>query len=319
MEVKHIDGYDCIDDNLRIVLNNYGIDIRRIFNKLWYFKFNKNSNKNIGEGLMLTNDNKYKELKENFNINYEIYENKNRDRNIMLKDFGKSNMVEIEKIDEIIKNKCTKENIIILELNTFEYEYDKGFKKYIGTHSCIMTEKNYELANVIDVWYGLYNKKIEYKNLLNAITRIIVLDISNIKEKNFKPQELYLLDQKSINEMKDFLDSIEKINLKEEYLGLDIEMAFKAPIDKGLRKIIMNRQRYAYYLYYLSEKTKNRQVKELGEYIFTLAMEWAKLRNILIQTYFLNKTLNIKQIKNIIQKTIEKEIEIKKEFGEIKW
>ena len=269
METKHIEGYDCIDDNLRIVLNNYGIDIRRIFNKLWYFRFNKNS-KNIGEGLMVTNDNKYKELKDKFNINYEIYENKNMDKNIVLKDFGKSNIVGIEKIDEIIKAKCNKRNVIILELNTFEYEYDKGFKKYIGTHSCIITEKDSELANIIDVWYGLYNKKIEYKKLLNAITRIILLDISDIKEKNFEPQEIYLLDQKSINEMKDFFESIDKINLNEEYLGLDIEMVFKAPIDKGLRKIIMNRQRYAYYLYYLSEKTRNKKIKELKQEVFDL-------------------------------------------------
>ena len=318
METKHIEGYDCIDDNLRMVLNNYGIDIRRIFNKLWYFRFNKNS-KNIGEGLMVTNDNKYKELKDKFNINYEIYENKNMDKNIVLKDFGKSNIVGIEKIDEIITAKCNKRNVIILELNTFEYEYDKGFTKYIGTHSCIITEKDSELANIIDVWYGLYNKKIEYKKLLNAITRIIVLDISDIKEKNFEPQEIYLLDQKSINEMKDFFESIDKINLNEEYLGLDIEMVFKAPIDKGLRKIIMNRQRYAYYLYYLSEKTRNKKIKELGEYIFMIAIEWAKLRSILIQTYFLNKELNMKQIKNITQKIMEKELEIKKKFGEIKW
>ena len=40
MEANHIEGYDCIDDNLRIVLKDNQIDIRRIFNKLWYFRFN---------------------------------------------------------------------------------------------------------------------------------------------------------------------------------------------------------------------------------------------------------------------------------------
>ena len=70
---------------------------------------------------------------------------------------------------------------------------------------------------------------------------------------------------------------------------------------------------------YLSEKTRNKKIKELGEYIFIIAIEWTKLRSILIQTYFLNKELNMKQIKNITQKIIEKELEIKKKFGEIKW
>ena len=320
MEIKHIEGYDCIDDSLSMILNNNGVDIRKIFRRLWYFRFDKNS-KTIGEGLMQVNDNKYKELKECFNIDYEIYENKNRDCNIILKDFGKSNVVDIKQINEIINSKCNKKNIIILELNTFKYEYDKGFQKYTGTHTCILTEKNNEWAKIIDGWYGFYNKKMNYKNLLEAITRIIVLDISDIKEKDFESNELeeYLLDQRSIEEMKSFFNRIDKINLKEEYLELDIEMVFKAPIDKGLRKIIMNRQRFAYYLYYLSEKLENKKIKELGEYIFIIAMEWAKLRSILIQTYFLNKVLNREHIKNITQKIIEKEIEIKKEFGEIKW
>ena len=54
MEANHIEGYDCIDDNLRIVLKDNQIDIRRIFNKLWYFRFNKNLD-SIGKGLMCTN------------------------------------------------------------------------------------------------------------------------------------------------------------------------------------------------------------------------------------------------------------------------
>lgn len=107
MEVNHIEGYDCIDDNLRIALNDNNIDIRKIFNKLWYFRFDKN-NETIGNGLMQTNDDKYKELKDNFNINYEIYENKNRDNKITLKDLGKSKVVGIDEIDKIIKTKCKK-------------------------------------------------------------------------------------------------------------------------------------------------------------------------------------------------------------------
>lgn len=57
---------------------------------------------------MQTNDDKYKELKDNFNINYEIYENKNRDNKITLKDLGKSKVVGIDEIDKIIKTKCKK-------------------------------------------------------------------------------------------------------------------------------------------------------------------------------------------------------------------
>lgn len=70
-------------------MNNNKIDITKIFNKLWYFRFNKNS-ETIGDGLMQTNDDKYKELRDNFNINYDIYENKNRNNKITLKNFGKS-------------------------------------------------------------------------------------------------------------------------------------------------------------------------------------------------------------------------------------
>ena len=96
-------------------------------------------------------------------------------------------------------------------------------------------------------------------------------------------------------------------------------MVFKAPIDKGLRKVIMNRQRFAYYLYYISERTKNNKIRELGEYIFIISMEWTKLRSILVQTYFLKKVLNKKTINDITQSITEKELKIKKELGEIKW
>ena len=320
MEVKHIEGYDCIDDNLRILLKDKNVDIRRIFNKLWYFKFNKNSD-NIGKGLMCINDNKYEELRKNFNIDYEIYENKDRNKNINLKKFGKNIAIGKNQIDEIIKIHCNNDNIIVLEVNTFDYEYDKGFQKYVGTHSCVITEEKDGKAKIIDIWYKLYNKEIQYENLLNAITRIIILNISNIKEKEFEADELMdsLLDEKSINEMKIFFHSLNQINLNEEYLGLDYEMVFKAPIDKGLRKVIMNRQRFAYYLYYVSEKTNNSKIRELGECIFVLSMNWIKLRSILVQTYFLDKTLNIKQIDNLAQSIIEKELKIKKELSEVKW
>ena len=320
MEINHIEGYDCIDDNLRIVLNNSNIDIRKIFNKLWYFRFDKNQ-ETIGNGLMQTNDDKYKELKDNFNINYEIYENKDRDNKIILKDFGESKIVGINEIDNIIKTKNKKKNIIILEVNTFKYKYDKGFRKYTGTHSCIITEKNGDKAKIIDVWYKLNNVEMEYKELLNSITRIIILDISNIKVKKIAPKEFatYLLDERSIKEMKDFFEKVKEIDLNKEYLGLDFEMVFKEPIDKGLRKTIMNRQRFAYYLYYLSEQLENKKIRELGECIFIISMDWIKLRSILVQTYFLNKTINKEQINKISQDILEKEIKIKKEIGEVKW
>lgn len=205
MEVNHIEGYDCIEDNLRMLLKDSKVDIRRMFNKLWYFSFNKNLD-SIREGLMCANDNKYKKLKENFNIGYEIYENKNKNKGVVLKNFGKSKNVEQSQINKIIRAKCSDKNIVILEVKTFDYEYDKGFRKYIGTHSCVITKINKETAQIIDVWYKLYNQKTEYKKLLNAITRIIVLETSNIEEKKFEFDELseVLLDEKSINEMKEF-------------------------------------------------------------------------------------------------------------------
>ena len=68
-------------------------------------------------------------------------------------------------------------------------------------------------------------------------------------------RELEVLE-KSIDEMKIFFEKIVKIDLAKEYLGLGFEMIFKAPIDKGLQKIIMNRQRFAYYLYYIRNLTR---------------------------------------------------------------
>ena len=320
MNVKHIEGYDCIDDNLEIILKNKNIDIRKIFADLWYFEFNENA-ETLGKGLMQRNDNKYEKLKESFNINYTIYENKYKNNEIELKNFGISSKLEINKIDKIIAEKCNNENILIIELDTYKYKYDKGFQKYTGTHSCIITEKKGDKAAIIDVWYNLYNIEIEYKDLLNAITRLVVLDISNIKEKKFSKSELktYILDEKSIDEMKIFFEKIVKIDLAKEYLGLGFEMIFKAPIDKGLQKIIMNRQRFAYYLYYLSEKMNNCKIKEAGECIFVIAMDWVKLKSILMQSYFLNKNIKIEQINKITEDILKKEIKIKKEIEEIKW
>lgn len=320
MKGKHIEGYDCIDDNLEIVLKNKNIDIREIFSDLWYFEFNENA-ETLGTGLMQKNDNKYIKLKENFNINYAIYENKYRNNKIELKNFGVSQKVGINEIDKIIKEKCNDNNIIITELDTFKYKYDKGFQKYVGTHSCVITEKTENKARIIDVWYNLYDIEIEYKDLLNAITRIVVLDISDVKESKFSKTQLktYLLDEKSIAEMKTFFEKIVKIDLEKEYLGLDFDMIFKAPIDKGLRKVIMNRQRFAYYLYYLSEKFNNSKIKEAGECIFVISMDWIKLKSILMQSYFLKKDIKIEQINTITEDILKKEIKIKKEIEEIKW
>ena len=247
MKIKHIEGYDCIDDNLAIILKNRGVDIRETFSNLWYFEFDSNA-ETIGKALMKKIDNKYLKLKEKFNINYAIYENMYRNNEIELKIFGERQKLKISEIDKIIKTKCNSDNIIIVELDTFKYKYDKGFQKYIGTHSCVITENIGDKAKIIDVWYNLYNMEIEYKDLLNAIVRIVVLDISSIKENKLSKSQLkpYLLDEKSITEMKAFFNKIEKIDLKKEYLGLDFDMIFKAPIDKGLRKVIMNRQRFAY-------------------------------------------------------------------------
>lgn len=140
MEVKHTEGYDCIDDNLKIVLKNKNVDIRKIFSDLWYFEFDENT-ETLGKGLMQGIDNKYERLKQDFNINYTIYENKDRNNEIALKDFGVSSKLEINEIDKIIAEKCNNNNILIVELDTFKYKYDKGFQKYIGTHSCVITEK----------------------------------------------------------------------------------------------------------------------------------------------------------------------------------
>lgn len=183
------------------------------------------------------------------------------------------------------------ENIIILEVDTFNYRYDKGYNKYVGTHSCILTEKTGNKAKIVDVWYNLYNVEIQYKELLNAITRIIILDITDIQEKKLDKKEFKkcVIDENSIKEMKIFFDNLKKIDLKKEYMNLTIEMVFKSSLDKGFRKIIMNRQRFAYYLYYLSEKFNDEKIKELGECIFIISMDWMKLRSILVQTYFLNK------------------------------
>lgn len=320
MEVRHTEGYDCIDDNLKIVLKNKNVDIRKIFSDLWYFEFDENT-ETLGKGLMQRIDNKYEKLKQDFNINYTIYENKDRNNEIALKDFGVSSKLEINEIDKIIAEKCNIDNILIVELDTFKYKYDKGFQKYIGTHSCVITEKKGEKVQIIDVWYNLYNKEIEYKVLLNAITRIVVLDISNIKEKEFNYSKLktQILDEKSIIEMKTFFKKVIKIDLQKEYLGLDFEMVFKAPIDKGLRKVIMNRQRFAYYLYYLSEQLNNIKIREIGECIFLMSMDWTKLRSILVQSYFLNKDIKLEQINGITEDIVKKEIRIKKEIEEIKW
>lgn len=105
MKLWHIEGYDCIDDNLNIILNTKNIDIRKIFKNLWYFKFDENS-KTLGQGLMQNDDNKYNHLKENYNINYQIYENKSRNKQINLKNFGASTSVNVEEIERIINDKC---------------------------------------------------------------------------------------------------------------------------------------------------------------------------------------------------------------------
>lgn len=320
MEIKHIDGYDCIDDNLNIVLKGKNVDIREIFSDLWYFEFNENSEL-LGKGLMTSNDNKYEKLKEKFNIDYIIYENKNRNNNIVLKDLGVVEKLELEKIDKIIQENCNESNVIIVEVDTFKYKFDKGFQKYNGTHSVILTEKIDNKAKIIDVWYKLYNIEMDYYELLNSITRIVILNISRLKQKSFDKNEFksYILSEKSIIEMKKFFKKLPGINLKKEYMDLDFEMVFKAPIDKGLRKVIMNRQRFAYYLYYIGEKLNKKEITNIGDYMFAVSMEWVKIRSILVQSFFLNKNLKTEQIVEITDNILKKELKIKKEIEELIW
>lgn len=322
MEIKHIEGYDCVDDNLGVILKNKNIDIRKIFSNLWYFEFNKEA-ETLGKGLMQSDDNKYEKIKENFNINYMIYENLDRNNEIKLKNFGVSKRIKANEINKIIKNKCNdNNNIIIAELDTSKYKYDKGFQKYIGTHSCIITGKIENKAQIMDVWYNLYNVEIEYKELIDAITRVVVLDTSNIKEKEFTQRNFisHIINDKSISEMYIFFDKLFKINLEKEYMNLGFDMVFKAPIDKGLRKIIMNRQRFAYYLYYLEEKfSDKKELGENGKSMHIISMEWAKLRNILLQTYFLNRNIKLEQISEVTKNILRKEIKIKEELEKIRW
>lgn len=318
MEIKHIEGYDCIDHNLNIVLKNKKIDIRKAFSNLWYFEFEENS-ETLGKGLMQSDNNKYEQLKKKLNINYIIYENESRNKEIKLKDFGISKNVKTNKIDEIIKNKCIDNNVIVIELDTFKYKYDKGFQKYTGTHSCIITEIEENKARIIDAWYKLNNVEIDYEELLNAVTRIIILDISNIKEELDKENiKHHIQNERSFIEMERFFKKIKNIDLMKEFGGLDFEMVFKAHIDKGLRKIIMNRQRFAYYLFYLSEQLNNKAIRTIGECMFIIAMDWTKLRSILVQSYFLGKSINKEQLDRLTANILKKEMKIKEEIEEIK-
>lgn len=320
MSIQHIEGYDCIDDNLASILKSYSLDIRKTFSKLWYFELADND-KLLGDRLMLSNINKYLFLEENFNISYNIFENLNRNKEIQLKDFGKFVHVDRDELDRIIKEKYLLNNIIIVEVDTFRYKYDKGFNKYTGTHSCIITSINNNDVNILDVWYKLEDAELSYEELLDCTLRVIILDMSKIKEKDVTNKELKenLLSNTSVALMKEFFNELPNINLEKEYYNLDFELVFKAPIDKALRKIIMNRQRYSYYLYYLSEQFNNNQLEQIAKDFSSISIEWTKIRNILMQTYFLKKKINTSQLNNIASNILEKELKIRNRIEEIKW
>lgn len=312
MEIKHIDGYDCIDDNLATIFAIYKLDIRRIFANLWYFEFDKSA-PIIGEGLMNTNINKYNSLNKYFNINYYVYENTERDQNLILKDIGNHKKTKKEEILNIIQKNKNKNNIIIAEVDTYRYRYDKGYEKYKGTHSYIINKINENNLEIIDVWYKLYNAKLEYEEFIESVCRIIVLDMEKVEIKSIKKEELKnsIIDEKSIENMKEFFKRLLSIDLEKEYNGLEIEFIFKAPIDKGLRKIIMNRKRYAYYLQYISEIIKNTTLLKISDDILQVTNKFSDIRNILIQSYLLNKDMPIEKIKKLTEKIIENEINIK--------
>ena len=302
-----------------MVLKKYDFDLRNTFYNLWYFEFNEKKDL-IGQGLMTHNVNKYEILKKRFNINYQIYENTNRNKDINLKNFGEYTQLDKYKINNIIKSNLENKNIIICEVDTFKYKYDKGFQKYYGVHSCIIQDIIGPKAIILDVWYNLFDAEIEYEDLLNAITRIVVLDMSEIEENKIEKLEVknYILTDQSIIEMKNFFMSIDNLNLNKEYMQLDFDIIFKAPIDKALRKIVMNRQRFANYLYYISEKFNDSAIKIKGDCMFIISMDWTRLRNILLQTYFLKRKLNIEQIKKITSNILIKELQLKKEIEELK-
>lgn len=320
MDIQHIEGYDCIDDNLAIILKSYSLDIRKTFSKLWYFELSDND-KLLGNRLMLSNINKYLFLEQNFNIKYNIFENSDRNKEIQLKNFGTFTNVNRRELDKIIRENYLLNNIIIVEVDTFKYKYDKGFNKYTGTHSCIITNINNNNVSILDVWYNLKDAKLSYEELLNCTLRVIILDMSNIKEKEINSRELKenLLSNTSVDLMKEFFEELPNINLEKEYNNLDFELVFKAPIDKALRKIIMNRQRYTYYLTYLSEQLNNKQLEQIAQDFYSISIEWTKIRNILMQTYFLKKNINKTQLNDITSNILEKELKIRDRIEEIKW
>lgn len=319
MDIQHIEGYDCIDDNLAIILKSYSLDIRKTFSKLWYFELADND-KLLGNRLMLSNINKYLFLEQNFNIKYNIFENSDRNKEIQLKNFGTFTNANRRELDKIIRENYLLNNIIIVEVDTFKYKYDKGFNKYTGTHSCIITNINNNIS-ILDVWYNLKDAKLSYEELLDCTLRVIILDMSNIKEKEPNSRELRenLLSNRSVDLMKKFFEELPNINLDKEYNNLDFELVFKAPIDKALRKIIMNRQRYTYYLTYLSEQLNNKQLEQIAQDFSSISIEWTKIRNILMQTYFLKKNINKIQLNDITSNILEKELKIRDRIEEIKW
>lgn len=320
MDIQHIEGFDCIDDNLAIILKSYSLDIRKTFSKLWYFEMANNDNL-LGNRLMLSNINKYLFLEQNFNIKYNIFENLDRNKEIQLKNFGTFTNVNRRELDKIIRENNLLNNIIIVEVDTFKYKYDKGFNKYIGTHSCIITNINNKNVSILDVWYNLKDAELSYEELLDCTLRVIILDMSNIKEKELNNRELKenLLSNTSVDLMKEFFKELPNINIEKEYNNLDFELVFKAPIDKALRKIIMNRQRYTYYLTYLSEQLNNKQLEQIAQDLFNISIEWTKIRNILMQTYFLKKNINKTQLNDIAFNILENELKIRNRIEGIKW
>lgn len=269
---------------------------------------------------MLSNINKYLFLEQNFNIKYNIFENSDRNKEIQLKNFGTFTNANKRELDKIIRENYLLNNIIIVEVDTFKYKYDKGFNKYTGTHSCIITNINNNIS-ILDVWYNLKDAKLSYEELLDCTLRVIILDMSNIKEKepNSRALRENLLSNRLVDLMKKFFEELPNINLDKEYNNLDFELVFKAPIDKALRKIIMNRQRYTYYLTYLSEQLNNKQLEQIAQDFSSISIEWTKIRNILMQTYFLKKNINKIQLNDITSNILEKELKIRDRIEEIKW
>lgn len=283
--MKKYEGYDCVDLSIAYVCESLKQEYRGMFLGSWGLGFSSQGEL-IGEKIILERTERFGLLKKIHGISSKQYVNEN----IPLDIYQKLNPVceyrgRWEDIKGHIKKNC------LMDIDTFGCRWDKGYKKYHGTHSCIVEHIEGGLYTIWDSWYEV-RYIISEKELEQIIQRVIILESDITEESELITELRNMLETKKemIGDMIKLKDSLKKVNLENEFKGCTKTTYFHAPLDSKMLHLQEQRMQSYHFYKYLSEKYQNKYFYHIAIKFMNISKMWTGLKGEIVMAYLKKET-----------------------------